>query len=155
MAYVVRRPNGSWEIRESRLTEAGPRARTLATFRELTADVLERARARASVPIEETELRRAAARAGAPVAVADVDRAARELLAQLGAGRRLAPALRRQLAHALRRGSPEVPEYARWIGADPEERGEALRDLLLPADSLPRTRRPPRLRFPRLQTRVA
>lgn len=156
MAYVVARPNGSWEIRESRLTEAGPRARTLATFRELTTEVLDRARSRASNPIDDVGLRRAAARAGAPVAIPDVDRTARDLLAQLGSGRRPAPALRRQLARALRGGAgSEMPEYIRWIGAEPEARGEALHDLLLLADALPRTRRAPRLRFPRLQSRTA
>ena len=42
MAYVVERRSGHWEIRESVHTAAGPRARTLATFRMLTDEVLER-----------------------------------------------------------------------------------------------------------------
>lgn len=156
MAYVVARPNGSWEVRESRATEAGPRARTLATFRELTPDVLERARGRASQPFDEQDVLRSAARAGAPVVLSAVDRAARELLARLAAGERPAPALRRQLTQALRqRDAVDVPDYVRWIGTAPDARGDALHDLLLLADALPPPRRSKQLRFPRLVTRAA
>ena len=42
MAFVVRRPKGRWEIRESFVGPSGPRARTLASFRVLSEDVIER-----------------------------------------------------------------------------------------------------------------
>ena len=70
MAYVVSSRPGRWEIRESHRTEAGPRARTLASFAELTEDVVSHAAERSSAPLEAEEIRRLARRAGAPVAEA-------------------------------------------------------------------------------------
>ena len=52
MAYVVARPKGRFEIRESVYTPKGPRARTLANFEELTDKVLDTARLRASRPFD-------------------------------------------------------------------------------------------------------
>ena len=43
MAYVVTRPRGRFEIRESVHTDKGPRARSLASFTELSDEVLARA----------------------------------------------------------------------------------------------------------------
>jgi hypothetical protein len=159
MAFVVARPGRRFEIRQSRTTPAGPRARTLATFRVLDDDVLARASERAGAALDVVALRASARRAGAPVAAHDgPDRAARALLAQLGDGHRPAPVLTALLADALA-GTPDdplhatLPDAARavvpWIAASPEQRGAALRDLLLLADRLPppRTRR---ARFPRL-----
>ena len=40
MAYVVARPRGRFEIRESVHTPKGPRARSLANFAHLTDEVL-------------------------------------------------------------------------------------------------------------------
>lgn len=141
MAYVVPRPGGRWEIRESRSTPAGPRSRTLASFRTLTPEVLAKAQARsAKETLDPAELRRAAARAGAPVALDAPDRAAAELLSELAGGRAPRPALRRLLLGALE-GGRSLPDNARaaaaWIAASPRERGEALCDLLLLTDSLP------------------
>ena len=65
MAFVVRTKRGEFEIRESRSTPKGPRSRTLATFRELSDEVIEKARARAAKPPDAEELRDAARRAGA------------------------------------------------------------------------------------------
>ena len=42
MAYVTARRDGAFEVRESRSTPAGPRSRTLATFRELDAATIEK-----------------------------------------------------------------------------------------------------------------
>jgi hypothetical protein len=65
MAYVVARPKGRFEIRESVHTPKGPRARSLANFSELSDDVLARARQRASRPFDAEAVRAAAARAAA------------------------------------------------------------------------------------------
>jgi hypothetical protein len=65
MAYVVARPKGRFEIRESVHTPKGPRARSLANFRELSDDVLARARQRATRPFDADAVRAAAARVAA------------------------------------------------------------------------------------------
>jgi hypothetical protein len=69
MAYVVARPRGRFEIRESVYTDKGPRARSLAGFSELTDEVLAKARRRASRPFDTTAVRDSAVRAGAPATV--------------------------------------------------------------------------------------
>ena len=63
MAYVVARPKGRFEIRESVYTPKGPRARTLANFEELTDKVLDTARHRASRPFDPDAVRASAAKA--------------------------------------------------------------------------------------------
>lgn len=154
MAYVVRRPEGRWEIRESITTPKGPRARSLAGFRVLSPSVLHRAALAAGKPFDGDAVVAAARRLGAPVEEATVDRLARELLAELGAGRQPRPGLRRLLLDALGRGGP-VPEVdgteglAFWMGASLQDRGRALRELLELGDQFPRSRRG-RLAFPPL-----
>ncbi len=174
MAYVVARPGGSWELRESRATARGPRARTLATFRTLTPQVIEHARARSAGPLDDALVRAAALRAGAPVGASAPDRAAGELLAQLDSGQRPRPALARLLLHALQSpapGSPDHPRHERagdgqplsdsaraaaaWVASSAQSRGETLRDLLLLADRLPAPRTPAGRRFPRLRSAPA
>jgi hypothetical protein len=159
MAYIVPRKTGTWEIRESHSTEAGPRSRTLATFRSLTPEVIERARERSTRRLDADELRKAARRAGAPVAVAASDRAAGDLLSQLAAGHRPRPLLARLLAKALlaEGGQPtgNAEAAAAWVAASPERRGETLRDLLLLVDHLPPPRTRVRARFPRIASRPA
>jgi hypothetical protein len=160
MTYVVLRPGERWEARESRSTAAGPRSRTLATFKTLTPDVLERIRTRSSTMFDARELRKAALRAGAPVAGDDADRAAGELLAKLATGGKPRPALRALVVDALDYGGPEpshaAKAAARWAAATPVERGETLRDLLLLADHLPPRRTQPRApRFPRVRSTPA
>lgn len=158
MAFVVPTKRGTFEIRESRSTPAGPRSRTLATFKELTEETIEKARQRAFKPPSADELRKAALRAGAPLASPPVDRTARDLLGQLAKGQRPNPMLKRLLLDALanedRSDRPSVSDAARsvseWVGASPQERGEALEDLLLLADALPLRRRPETIGFPRL-----
>jgi hypothetical protein len=156
MAYVVARPAGSYEIRESRNTPRGPRARTLATFRTLSDDVIERARSRSDVTLDAKQLRRAALRAGAPVeASSAADAAAGTLLAELTAGKRPRPALEKLLREALTAGdgaSDAARAAGRWVAATPEARGETLRDLLLLSDHLPPRQRSD-ARFPRLHSK--
>jgi hypothetical protein len=150
MAYVVRRPNGSWEIRESVTTERGPRSRTLATFRRLTPTVVSKAVRAAQRPTSAAQIREAAARAGAVSSAADA--AARALLAELAAGRPPSPGLRRLVLGLLSdppAHDPPGAEAAEWFEASDQERGEALRDVLSLVDALPqRPHRP--LSFPPL-----
>ena len=165
MAYLVARNGGMWEARESRADPRGPRSHTLATFRVLTPEVLERIVQRAPPkPLRTEDLRRAAARAGVPIESGPTDRACGELLAELARGRQPRGALRGAAARRLaertqrrerrargeqqarggrRRGAgrritpaPEAPGSRRR----PAQRGEALRDLLLLSDRLPARR---------------
>jgi len=161
MAFVVATKRGGFEVRESASTPKGPRSYTLASFRELTDEVIEKARAKAANPPSAEELRRAARKAGAPVAGRPIERAARELIAELGKGRRLDPTLRHILIDLLRESLQDRPELsasdsgpsvAAWMAATPEERGRALVDLLLLADALPPRRKKEPLRFPRLDS---
>lgn len=103
---------------------------------------------------------------GAPIARPPIDRAARELIAELGKGRRLDPTLRHLLVDLLRRsdekGAQPTPAgdaaraVAEWMAATAEERGNTLVDLLLLADALPSGgRRGKPLRFPRLDSALS
>lgn len=164
MAYVVETKRG-YEIRESRSTPKGPRSRTLATFKELSDEVIEKARARAAKAPEPTQLRDAAIRAGAPLAEEPVDRAARETLRLLAGGAMVDPMLRRLLLDGLgaeeRRAPGPSQSYvvsdaaraaSQWIGASLERRGAALVDLLGLADALPFEIRSEEIDFPRLSS---
>lgn len=156
MAYVVRRPGGRWELRESRATVSGPRSRTLATFGELTPDVVERARRRSSSELTAAEVRQAAARAGAPIATDPVARASAELLRHLSPASQPPPAHRRLLRNALAPSQDPPTDAERavapWIGVDLEVRGEALRELLLLADRIPKPGRRSGPAFPKLDS---
>ncbi len=66
MAYVVARPKGRFEIRESVHTPKGPRARSLANFSQLSDEVLTRARERATRPFDTDAVRAAAERTITP-----------------------------------------------------------------------------------------
>lgn len=153
MAYIAPRKNGSWEIRETRSTPDGPRSSTLASFRELTDEVIERAQARAAKPIDAQELQQAALRAGAPIEEPLADRAATQLLGELSMGRKPRRALRRLLADVVDSRDAGLSDAARaaqeWVAASPEERGKTLRELLLLGDALPKRRRPDHIQFPR------
>lgn len=153
--YATSRRGGTWELRESVSTPAGPRSRTLASFRTLTPAVIERVRARSTQPVDAAAVRHAAVRAGAPVAASDADRAAGELLAALAHGRAPRTALRSLLADALGEATRQTPSdsaraAAGWVAASARERGEALRDLLLLADRLPPPRTRPTQAFPHI-----
>lgn len=151
MAFVVRRPQGRWEIRESFATDRGPRARTLVTFKTLSPQVIKRAVRAAKRPLDPGELVRAARRAGVPVALTEGESLAQSLLRHITHGGAVRPGLRRLLLDRLSgEPAPSVDgSVAEWIGASPEERGAALVDLLGLVDRLP-VRRPAPLRFPRL-----
>jgi hypothetical protein len=158
MTYVVQRTRHGgprYEIRESELTDRGPRARSLASFRVLDDAVLAKARARALRPFDPIAVRRSARRVGAPVEDADpVERNTRALLSELVNGAGLAPALAALLRRVLPAGdAPDdsVEAMLPWAGATAAERGAALRDLLLLGDRLPVRLRSP-LAFPRLQS---
>ncbi len=166
MTFVVRTKQGRFEARESRLTAAGPRSRTLASFTELGPEAIEKVQARAEAPLDVEELRKAAARAGAPIAREPVDDAVREALRLIANGERPDPMLRRLLLDALQSqrrgegsapgGTPVVSAAARaateWIGASLADRAEALRDLLLLGDALPVQVRSAQIDFPRLRS---
>lgn len=160
MAYVVAKASGTFEIRESHATARGPRSRTLASFRTLTPEVIEKAAARASKPLDARQMRADARRKGAPVAGSASDLAAAALLAELDHGRppraSLTRLLREALAGTAERLNSNATAAAAWIGSTPQRRGEALRDLLLLVDSLP-ARRPTADRplFPRIESRPA
>lgn len=161
MAFVVETAPRRFEIRESRATPKGPRSRTLASFHELSDDVIEKARTRAERPLTREELRQAALRAGAPLTAAPVDAAGQETLRRLARGERLDPKLRRLLLDALAQTGPadhsleeDVTDAARsaaeWIGVGVDQRAKALQDLLELADALPIRARGAEIGFPRL-----
>jgi hypothetical protein len=150
MAYLFRRADGRVEVREAVVTAAGPRARTLASFRgALAPDVLERAAARARRPFDRARLLAHAQRLGIAVTLRRADRPARELLASLRRGgsvdAALAKLLREALEPAAAAGVPvELAEAAEWVGVDDARRGEALRGLLRVADRVTSSRGPVR-----------
>ena len=139
MAYVVARPKGRFEIRESVHTDKGPRARTLASFKELSNEVLARARRRASRPFDAEAVRASAERALAttPTPAATPRHRRPETRKFVESSRRMARALE---ARAPRAGPRRDP-------------GDALIDLLGLVAQVsafgPRRAREP-LRFPPL-----
>lgn len=157
MAFVVTRPNGSWEARESYRTPDGPRSRSLATFRELTPEVVEKVEERASAPVDAEDLRLRAVRAGAPVVESEADRAAAVLLREVSMNRRPRRALENLLADTFSgprvRVSHEAGRMKTWAGASLEERGRTLVDLLDLGDALPAGRRTGKSGFPRIDSR--
>ena len=163
MAYLVRRSPHRIEIRESRATARGARSRVLASFCEvLTRDVLARAAARATRPLDPLVLVRRARALGIPVREHSREPEARALLSRLRRGDALDPVLAASLRHALARlPDAKVPEplaeVAEWVGANGAERGAALRDLLdlygRIEGSRPPRRRREAARFPRFSSR--
>ncbi len=165
MAYVVATHPGRFEVRESKVTEKGPRSRTLASFRELTDEVIEKVQASAEKPPAAEELKRAALKVGAPIQDSELDEATKKALRRIASGDRPRPLLRRLLLDALlgEDGGAQAPNSANpisdaaraageWIGAAPEERAQALRDLLELADALPIRPRSHEIGFPRLKS---
>lgn len=120
MAFVIKRPGDRWELRESWASPAGPRARTLASFRLLTPEVAARAVKRSTTELSVDALMQTARAAGAPVADTRAEEVARELVALLSAGAVLPGVLRQQLEAAFEGGSAvagpddetDVPETA-------------------------------------------
>ena len=131
MAYVVARPRGRFEIRESLHTPDGSRAHSLAGFDVLSDKVLAKAARRAQRPFDVTAVLASGRRAGAPTTVGtEADDARRRFVE---ASRRMAKDLQR--TPALRRADP----------------GAALIELLGFAEAVTRSQ-PPRapvaLEFP-------
>ena len=153
MAFVVPRKGGTWEMRESESTPAGPRARTLVTFRTFDEHALAHAAERARKPLDPSAAREAARRAGAPVALTGLDQAAADLVRGLRRGNRVSETVSRMLIDALG-GDAQLTDAeagaAEWVGATDRRRGEALVDLLGLADALP-SNRDGALRFPPLK----
>jgi hypothetical protein len=165
MAYVVATKPGRYEVRESVSTPKGPRSRTLASFRELTAETIERAQAKSEKPPTAEELTHLALRAGAPIRGSELDHAASETLRRIASGEQPDPKLRRLLLDALSQPEPAdeqpgpksaVSDAARaatqWIGVSSEDRADALRQLLELADALPIRLRPHEIGFPHLRS---
>jgi hypothetical protein len=134
MAYVVSRPRGRYEIRESVHTPKGPRARSLANFATLTDEVLRRARKRATRPFDADAVRASAARAGAPTP----RRRQGDMRKFAESSRRMAAALETQPPGA---GSPS---------RDPGDALIDLLDLVAQVSAFGPPRRPEPLRFPSL-----
>jgi hypothetical protein len=146
MAYVVVRPRGRFEIRESVHTPNGPRARSLANFAQFNDEVLEKARQRASRPFDSEAVRAAATRVAA-TRVAETQVAE---WASAGGPRHEQPETRRfvEASRRMARSVERVP--APTTRQDP---GDALIDLLglvarVGAFGPPRNPEP--LRFPPL-----
>lgn len=154
MAYIVARPKGSWDLRRSRTTAAGPRSETLVTFKELTDEAIERAVDRSGGSLTDDQIRAAALRAGAPIALDPARAAAATLMRELVRGAELPSGWRQPLVGLLSgsRADDDGTAIGEWADASAERRGEALYDLLLLADALPKRRRPDQLGFPRLVT---
>lgn len=163
MAYLVRRGGDRFDLREASATPAGPRSRTLATFRSpLTPEILERAAARATRPFDRAAILSRAAQLGVAATERREDRAAREVLALLRAGVAIDPVLVTLLREALAEAaSVPVPEHlaevAEWVGVPAERRGAAVRDLLRLSDRIVKARGEVRSRpkgqFPRFSSR--
>ncbi len=124
MAYVVARPRGRFEIRESLHTPDGPRAHSLAGFAVLSDAVLAKAAQRAQRPFDAGAVVASGRRAGAPTEVhAGAEAEARALFVEAS----------RRMARSLQRPSSLGP-------ADP---GAALIDLLGFAEAVTHSQ-PPR-----------
>ena len=138
------------------MTDSGPRSRTLASFRTLGPEVLERAIERSGGDLDEAEIVHAARRAGAPVEADPATRAGASLIRELGAGRAPSGGVRRALLDALGAAGAGLSAAERaaseWLGRSDAERGRELRDLLLLADALPAPAASSRQRFPRLES---
>jgi hypothetical protein len=133
MAYVVGRPKGRFEIRESLHTPDGPRAHSLAGFDVLTDAVLAKAARRAQRPFDVAAVLASGHRAGAPTTV--------DAGAEADDARVRFVEVSRRMAHSLQR-----PPALRPVNA-----GAALIDLLGFADAVTRSQppRPPApLEFP-------
>ena len=155
--YVTQNHKGSWELRQSERTAAGPRSRTLATFRALDVEAIDRAVVRSGGKLSPDRIRLAARRAGAPVAAGPAEAAAATLLGELSRGAALPAGWPGQLRELLPDGGPPPSDAQRaaaaWADATLDQRGESLWDLLLLADSVQSpVRRPRKLSFPVLRT---
>ena len=146
MAYVVARPKGRFEIRESLHTPKGPRARTLANFEQLTDKVLDTARLRASRPFDLDAVRASAEKASASAA------ARRPGRGRLGGVSTPPRGEMRRFAESSRRMAATLESRPASAGST-RDPGDALIDLLgvvAQVSAFRAPRRPEPLRFPHL-----
>jgi hypothetical protein len=146
MAYVVVRPKGRYEIRESLHTPKGPRSRTLANFEQLTDKVLATARLRASRPFDLDAVRASAEKARSAAA------ARRPGQGRLGGVATPRRRVMRQFAQSSRRMAAALESRPPQAGSAPDP-GDALIDLLdlvAQVSAFRSPRRPEPLRFPPL-----
>ncbi len=158
----IRKQQSTYEIRECRSTELGPRQYTLATFKKvLTPEVLEEAAGRAQRPFDPQALIAAARARGIPVTHQRSWASARRLLRELRGGRILEPSLVALLKRALaameeRPLPPHLAAAADWLAQSEASRGKALRGLLRAASRVAHSRAPRRERpaepFPRFSS---
>ena len=147
MAYLVRRPGGSIQIRESVRTERGPRSALLASFHnDLDDQVLDQADRKAGRPLDREGLI-AKARALGVGWSSSSSSAARQLVKRLRLGRSLDPVLvgllRGSLSDMPETQLPDdLDEASDWVGATDEERATALQGLLRLRDAIVRSREP-------------
>lgn len=143
MAFIVARPRGRFEIRESVHTDRGPRSRSLANFAVLTGDVLRTAAGRATRPFDADRIVAAAKQKAVP-------------MRELGRG---APERARRFVQASRRLAQELdsaaPRDGRARGPNGQARdpGTALIELIGFGETVARSRtsrasRPGRRREP-------
>jgi hypothetical protein len=154
MAYVVARPKGRFEIRESLHTATGPRARSLAGFAVLTDEVLAKAARRAQRPFDVETVVVSGRRAGAPVVALERPGGGAPVAALEGAGRMARDSPRRfvEASWRMARAFQQPPTLR------PADPGAALIDLLGFADAVTRSqprRRLEPLKFPVLLGLVA
>jgi hypothetical protein len=163
VAFLTRRGDDRIEIRETRRTDAGPRARSLASFRgALTPEVLDIAESRAAGAFDRQLLLQRASALGIPVTTKRPSRPVRDLLGLLHRGVGFDPTLLAALRDAIdRAGAAGLPvalrEVAEWIGSTDRQRGEALRGLLRVSDRIVASRAPVREKpytpYPRFHSR--
>ncbi len=132
MAFVISRPGGRFEIRESVHTASGPRARSLVGFKTLTNRALTTAATRAQRPFDAEAVIASARRAGAPI---DLPRPAGGVSGQ-SSRRRFLEASRRMAAITAGSGTEGVSDR----GSDRADPGAALIELLGFADAVKRSR---------------
>jgi hypothetical protein len=146
MAYVVARPKGRFEIRESLHTPRGPRARTLANFEQLTDKVLDTARLRASRPFDLDAVRASAEKARS---VAAAPRPGQGRPGGVSTPRRR---MMRQFVQSSRRMAAALESRPPPPGstADPGDALIDLLDLVAQVSAFRSPRRPEPLRFPPL-----
>jgi hypothetical protein len=150
MAYVVVRPRGRFEIRESVHTPQGSRARSLASFAELSDEVLAKASKRASRPFDADAVRVSAARAGAPIRR---HRQAEIRHAETPQAEMQKPEMRRFVESSRRMAAALETRPPDAISSPSREPGDALIDLLdlvSQVSAFGPARRPEPLRFPPL-----
>jgi hypothetical protein len=163
MAHIRQRREGTFEIRESRRTSKGPRARVLASFTgALTNRILDLAEARATQPWNRDDLITRARAKGIRCVESLAESDARRLLIDLRRNRaldsNLVQLLMDELSQMEAKELPvELEDVVDWLGANASERGSALRGLLRLSDQIVQSRSRPLNRpeslYPRLVPR--